>query len=148
MTKALKFIPILLLVVALGGCQSLAYSLVKGIYGDQPFTQDAAKAVAISMSAYDKGLQPQIERYGNFPAVGTAACAAQKTTLLCRDPKLWAKLQQGDAIASSAIHKARQVIDGVLQDDAGTALTDAAQAIRNTETDLLSTTATTLQVTQ
>lgn len=115
----------IVLAVGLSGC---AADLIS------PLQRDAVKAVAISMSAYDKGVQPQIERYGLLPMRGTPECVAIKVTLLCRDQATFAKLYRADAIASAAIHKARQVIDGVVEDDQGTALTEAATAMHDAET--------------
>lgn len=127
------------LVLGLGGCASLVHETVKAIYGDSQYTRDAVKAVAIGMSAYDKGVQPQIERYMQLPPEGTAACAAVKVSLLCRDQDVAGRLVQADEVASSAIHKARLVIDGVVVDDDGTALTDAATAMKAAETEFLAT---------
>lgn len=131
--KLPKALALILVAVSLGGCANFAYSAVKALYGDSPYTRDAVKATAVAMSAYDKGLQPQIERYMDWPKKGTPECAAMKTTLLCRDQKIAERLAQADAVASAAIHKARLIIDGVAEDDTGTALTDAVEAIRATE---------------
>ena len=137
--KLLRSLGVIALAVSLAGCASLVQSTVKALYGDSAYTRDAVKAVAIGMSAYDKGVQPQIERYMALPPRGSAACAAVKVSLLCRDQAVAARLDQVDATASSAIHKARLVIDGVAEDDSGTAFTDAATAMRAAETEFLTT---------
>lgn len=129
------------LVLGVGGCASLVHETVKAIYGDSQHTRDAVKAAAIGMSAYDKGVQPQIERYMQLPPKGTPACAAVKVSLLCRDQDVAGRLVQADEVASAAIHKARLVIDGVVPDEEGTALTDAAEAMKAAEVEFLTTVA-------
>lgn len=131
--KLLRAVAAIALAVSLSGCASLAHSVVTGLYGDSPYTKDAVKAVGISMAAYDKTIQPQIERYGHWPKAGTPGCAALKTTLLCRNEQIWGRLKQGDAFAAPAIHKARLIVDGLVPDDDGASLTAAADAIRQQE---------------
>lgn len=137
MKMILRLTVLVALTAALGGCASVVQGTVKYLYGDSPYTQDAVKAAAIGMTAYDSFIQPRIEDYGGWPKPGTSACAAVKTTLLCRNQSVWNGMKRSDAVASAAIHKARQVIDGVVPDDTGTALSDAATAIRDSQAQVL-----------
>lgn len=137
--KLLRVLAAITLAISLAGCASLVQSTVKALYGDSQYTRDATKAVAIGMAGYDKGVQPQIERYMSLPPKGSAECAAVKVSLLCRDQAVAERLDKADEMASSAIHKARLVIDGIAEDDTGTALTDAATAMQAAETQFLTT---------
>lgn len=121
----------------LGGCASVVQETVKALYGDSAYTKDAVQAAAIGMRSY-KGVLVQINDYGDWPQKGTAACTKMKTTLLCRDQATWERLQDAIRTASPIVHKARLVIDGVAEDDTGTALSSAAEAMEKTESVFLS----------
>lgn len=137
MKRILSALAVAALALSLGGCASVVQDTVKYLYGDSAYTTDAVKAAAMGMTAYDSFIQPRIEDYGGWPKPGTAACSAVRTTLLCRNQVVWNGMKRSDAIASAAIHKARQVIDGVVPDDTGTALSEAAAAIRDSQAQLL-----------
>lgn len=129
-------VAIVVLAINMAGCASLVQETVKAIYGDDPKVQDAVRATAIGMRTYE-GVLVQVNRYGDWPKKGTPACAAMRTTLLCRDQAVWVRLQDAVRFASPKVHTARQVIDGIVEDDTGTALTVAAEAIQATEREFL-----------
>lgn len=94
-------------------------------------SSDATKAVAITMTAYDSAVQPAMLTYGQL-----VPCGAPTAKVICRDQNAWAKIKTADTIASAAAHKARLVIDGGA-DDTGTELQDAAKAIQDATSTLI-----------
>lgn len=127
----------IVLVASLGGCASWIHAAVKYTIGDSPYTRDAVTAVAITMQAYDTGIQPQIEAYGDWPKEGTAACRAMGSSLLCRDQETWDRLKKYNQHAQDAIDKATLIIEGVVPDTDGTALSEATKAIHAAEGEFL-----------